>query len=299
MTEVPFVSIVVPVRNGASSIGRCLESLQALDWPADRREILVIDNGSTDGTVAIIKQHGFSPLIEPRRGAALARNRGWRAAKGDLVAFTDSDCRVSPGWIRGLTRVFDDPKVGGAGGRLAPAPPTGVIEEYIIAKDILSQERAMRDELLSPPFLVTANAMYRRQALEAVGGFDESLTVNGEDADLSWRVQWEGYRIQFAPEAEVVHHHRSALRAFMRQVSSYGAGTTYLFAKHRARFGLRRATWRAPYYEILRGLALSPVKLVTGRTRLERLWPILDVLGGISFVTGKIRASIRLRVWNV
>lgn len=299
MTDVPFVSIVVPVRNGASSIGRCLESLQALDWPPGRREILVVDNASTDRTVAIIEQHGLFPLIEPRRGAALARNRGWRAARGELVAFTDSDCQVSSGWLRGLTRAFHDPKVGGAGGRLIPAPPAGVIEEYIIAKDILSQERAMQNELLSPPFLVTANAMYRRSALETVGGFDESLTVNGEDADLAWRIQWEGFRLEYLPEAEVIHHHRSAFRTFMRQVASYGEGTTYLFAKHRARFGYRRFTWKPPYYEILRGLALTPVCLVSGRTRLERLRPILDVLGGISFVTGKIRASIRLRVWNV
>lgn len=299
MTELPFVSIVVPVRNGEAVLGRCLESIQALDWPEDRRETIVVDNGSRDGTAGVASRYRVRLLREPRPGACVARNAGWRAAKGDLIAFTDCDCVVSTQWIRGLVASFDDPAVGGAGGHLAPAPPGGVIEEYIIAHDILSQERALRDELLSPPFLVTANAMYRRRVLEAIGGFDEFLTVNGEDADLAWRAQWAGSRIAFAPGAEVVHHHRSTLRGFMRQVASYGAGTTALFAKHRERFGYRRFTWKPPYYEILRGLILFPVKLATGRTRLERLEPILDVLGGVSFVAGKIRSSIRLRVWNV
>jgi len=299
MPDHPFISIVVPVRNGEAVIGQCLDSLLALEWPSDRREILVVDNGSTDSTASVVESRGITLLREPRRGAAIARNTGWRAARGDLVAFTDCDCRVSTGWLSHLASAFDDPAVAGAGGRLVPAPPRGVIEECIIAKDILSQERALRDELLSPPFLVTANAMYRRSVLQAVGGFDETLTVNGEDADLAWRIQWLGHRLEYVPEAEVVHAHRSTLRAFLRQVASYGAGTTHLFAKHRARFGFRRFTWKPPYVEILRGLVLTPVKLLTGRSRLERLQPVLDVLGGASFLTGKIRASIRLRVWNV
>jgi cellulose synthase/poly-beta-1,6-N-acetylglucosamine synthase-like glycosyltransferase len=295
----PLISIVVPVRDGAAHIARCLESLLALDWPAERREIIVVDNASTDATAEIVRGLGVTPLREERRGAGIARNTGWRAARGELIAFTDCDCVASPRWLRLLVPTFEDAEVGGAGGRLVPSPPQSAVEEYIIAKDILSQERAMRDELLSPPFLVTANAMYRRAALEAVGGFDEWLTVNGEDADLAWRVQWGGWKLVYVPEAEVTHNHRSDVRGFMRQVRSYGAGTSYLFKKHRERFGFRRFTWRPPYWEILRGSALVPVRAITGKTRLERLAPVFDVLGGVSFLAGKIGTSIRLRVWNV
>jgi hypothetical protein len=85
----------------------------------------------------------------------------------------------------------------------------------------------------------------------------------------------------------------------LRQVASYGAGTTCLFAKHRKRFGYTRFTWRPPYYEILRGFALTPWALVTGRSALDRLRPLLDALGGLGFLYGKIKTSIRLRVWNV
>lgn len=297
--SVPLVTIVVPARNAAGHLPRCLASLFALDWPPDRREIIVADNASTDATASVAASLGARVVREGRRGAGSARNAGWRAGSGDLVAFTDSDCIVSPGWLRGLAAAFGDPRVAVAGGPLVPDAPRTVIEEYIIAKDILSQERALRDDFCSPPFFVTANAMFRRTALEEAGGFDPALPVAGEDADLCWRLQWAGWTLAFVPEARVTHCHRARLRPFLRQVRSYGTGHTHLFAKHRARFGLTRLTWKPPYVEILRGAALAPIRLVTGRTRLERLSPALDVLGGLWFLSGKIGASLRLRVWNV
>ncbi|MBN1477802.1 glycosyltransferase [Candidatus Sumerlaeota bacterium] len=299
MAEKPFISIVVPALNAAGQIGRCLESLHALGWPESRREIIVVDNASQDGTGEIAANLGATVIQERHPGVAAARNAGWRAARGELIAFTDSDCIASPQWLRLLAPAFDDPRVAGAGGRLTPDTPKTTVEEYIIAKDILSQERALRDELLSPPFLVTANAMYRRSVLEEMGGFDEWFAVAGEDADLAWRVQWAGHTLAHIPEAEVVHCHRATLRGLRRQTWSYGVGTTHLFKKHRERLGFRRMTLRGPYGEVLRGLVLTLPMLVLGRTRLARLTPLYDVLSGISHIRGKIGASIRLRVWNI
>lgn len=300
MSELPLISVVIPARNAAAHLGRCLESVQALDWPRERLEVIVVDNASTDDTVKIASAfEGVTVLAEQRRGAGLARNAGWRAAKGGLIAFTDSDCRPSPQWLQRLVPKFDNPEIGGAGGALIPDTPQTVVEEYIIAKDILSQERAMREEYVSPPFLVTANAMYRREALAQVEGFDEWLTVNGEDADLAWRIQWAGWKLDYVSEAEVVHSHRSTVRSFMRQVWSYGAGTSYLFKKHRTQLGYTRFTWWPPYLEVLKALFLIPFKLIFGKTPLERWTPMLDLLGGISFLRGKLVTSIKLRVWNI
>ncbi len=299
MPAEPLISVVVPVRNGAAHLGRCLESLDALDWPRERLEIIVVDNASTDDSAAIASSHGARVIAEPQRGVARARNAGWRASRGDLIAFTDCDCIVSPRWLRALAPAFDDAEIGAAGGRLVPDTPKTVIEEYIIAKDILSQERAMRDDPISPPFLVTANAIYRRAVLDALGGFDDNFAIAGEDADLAWRAQWAGWRLRLIPEAEVIHCHRATLRGFMRQVRSYGAGTSHLFKKHRERLGFRRFTLREPYIEALRGLLLTPIKLITGRTRLERWMPLLDVFHSLGHLRGKLGASLRLRVWNV
>ena len=85
----------------------------------------------------------------------------------------------------------------------------------------------------------------------------------------------------------------------MRQLSQYGAGTTHLFKKHRAKLGLRRFTLKEPYFEVLWGIVMTPFRLVLGQSRLERLWPVFEVLAMSSYIVGKLRASLRLRVWNV
>ena len=97
-------SVIVPVFNGADTIGECLASLLALDYPPSGFEIVVVDNGSTDGTAAVVAGLGgrVRLLHEPVRGASAARNRGVRAARGRLVAFTDADCAVEPHWLARL-----------------------------------------------------------------------------------------------------------------------------------------------------------------------------------------------------
>jgi cellulose synthase/poly-beta-1,6-N-acetylglucosamine synthase-like glycosyltransferase len=203
---------------------------------------------------------------------------------------------VDKNWIKELSKHFEDPHVGGCGGHLKPIPPRTVIEEYVIFKDILSQERALEDEPISPPFLITANAMYRKKALEAVGGFDENFTVNGEDADLSWRIVWKGYKIQYEPEALVHHNHRSTLVGLLRQIKSYGSGASYLFWKHHDKLGYGGFFISAPYKEMIVSLFKIPFSLIFGKGKLKRILPVLDFLGACFFLTGKIATSIKLRI---
>ncbi|HPB29909.1 MAG TPA: glycosyltransferase [Candidatus Sumerlaeota bacterium] len=291
--SLPGVSIVVPVRNGEALIGDCLESLCALDYPADVREIIVVDNGSTDATASVVSRYSVRLLSEPKTGASCARNTGWRAAVHDLVAFTDSDCVVNKEWLKNLVRNFTDDALGACGGALCPAPPRTVIEEYVIHKDILSQERALRDEPISPPFIVTASAMYRRRALEDVGGFDETMTLPCEDADLAWRVGWKGWRIGYDPDAVAVHRHRATLGGLLRQIRRYGAGSALLFIRHRRRFGYNSFTIWATWRELAVSLVKTPFALILGKDRLHRVIPLLDFLGAAAFLAGKIPMSLR------
>jgi cellulose synthase/poly-beta-1,6-N-acetylglucosamine synthase-like glycosyltransferase len=298
--DLPFVSVVVPAYNAERHLPRCLESLQNLNWPEERLEIIVVDNNSTDDTALIASCfNNICLLKEKRQGATHARNAGWTWARGEWIAFTDADCEVAPDWLRQLLPAFTDPKVGLTGGELKPDEPTTSVERYIIEKDILSQERALEDVPCSPPFLVTANAAYRRRALEEVGGFDPWLTVNGEDADLAWRVQEAGWQLRYIPDARVTHHHRADLRAMLRQIHSYGCGTSYLFKKYRPKWGYSRFTLKEPYIELIRSTLKVPLAYLTGGDELERKRPLYDMLGAAAYLWGKLKTSAKLKVWNV
>ena len=293
--DLPSVSIIVPVYNGERFIGQCIESLLALDYPENNREIIIVDNNSKDRTSEIAKKYPVRYLFERKQGPCCARNTGIGNAAFPLIAFTDSDCLADKSWIKELVKAFQKKAVGGCGGHLEPVQPTTVIEEYVIYKEILSQERALRDEAISPPFLLTANAMYRKKILEEAEGFDEEIPV-GEDADLSWRVRWKGYSLEYEPRAIVYHHHRSTLWGLLRQIRSYGAGTSYLFRKHHGKLGYETFFNKHPYLEMFTSLFRIPFHLLFGKGRLQKVLPMLEFLGAVFFLTGKIQTSLKLRI---
>jgi cellulose synthase/poly-beta-1,6-N-acetylglucosamine synthase-like glycosyltransferase len=226
----PFVSVVVPVRNGAATIGDLLASLKALDWPEERREIVIVDNGSTDDTAGRVRAAGLLPLVEPVAGAARARNTGAAAARGDLLVFTDADCVVSRGWLRGLTAPFADPGIGGVGGRTETFPPATATERYAARTRHLDAERHLAHPTF--PFAPTGNAAYRRSAFEEIGGFDVDFTW-GEPVDLAKRVVRRGWRLTYAPRALVLHRARATVEGFHRQHRGYGYSLALLCAKYR------------------------------------------------------------------
>lgn len=295
--EMPGISVVVPVYQGEGLIEQCIQSLLQLDYPAELLEILVVDNASTDRTAQVVRSFDVRLLSEPRQGASIACNTGWREARFPFIAFTDADCVVDPQWLKCLLSRMDDETVGGVGGKLAAAPAQNLIQQYIVRKNILSQERAMEEHPGSPPFVVTANVLYRREALEKVGGLDESLTGAGYDADLAWRIQWAGYKIVYEPQAIVWHHHRATLRSFMRQLRGYGSGESQLFAKHRERFGRSRYFNSQPYRQMAKAVVKTPLAALAGKSRLDRMMPLLEFLDSFSYLRGKIGMSLKQRVW--
>jgi glycosyltransferase involved in cell wall biosynthesis len=112
----PFVSVIVPVRDGESTIADCLDAILATDYPEDRREILAVDNGSTDGTATLIQSRPVRYLREERRGVSNTRNRGIAESRGEILDFVDADCIVEPQWLTELVRPFEDPEVGSVAG---------------------------------------------------------------------------------------------------------------------------------------------------------------------------------------
>ncbi len=210
----PSVSVIVPVHNGEVTIGACVESLLALDYPKDKLEIIVVDNRSTDGTGEILRRYPISTLSEGTvQSSYAARNRGILHSSGECLAFTDADCVVDQEWLRPLMGALSSPDVGGVAGLIEPHRVHSVIEEYQ-AELALRAERAFGGPVL--PFAQTANAAYKRLVFDRVGLFDAGIVFGG-DLDFSWRMQREGQlRLAYEPRAVVRHRHRTTYRGLFR-----------------------------------------------------------------------------------
>ena len=262
-------SVVVPVRNGETTIGACIESLLAQRYPADRYEIIVVDNGSTDGTARVAGSFPVTLLRCETPGPSPTRNTGLRHSQAEIVAFTDADCVADPGWLLGLAPAFADEAVGAAGGAIESLqhPQRGFVE--LFAEDVrpLRNYRSGEGELL--PFLMGANASYRRALLLAVGGWDEGLGT-AEDIELAWRFQLKTRtRIAYCDDAVVYHHHRSTVKALARQYRFYGLGEVLLDSMFRTHPGYPRD---ARFYRqrLLRQLAALPRYVASGAIRAVR-----------------------------
>jgi cellulose synthase/poly-beta-1,6-N-acetylglucosamine synthase-like glycosyltransferase len=230
----PSVSVVVPVRNGDSTIGDCIDAILATDYPADRREILIVDNASTDGTADQIRSRPVRYLDEPRPGVSNARNRGIAESTGEILAFVDSDCMVEPHWLTELVRPFEDREVGAVAGDLQHAPATTAAQRQA-ARLLGNWQRFAFNS--NPAYPITANAAYRRDVLERIGPFDPQM-IRAQDVELGLRFQERsGLRLAYAERATACHRNRSTQLGFFRQQLGWAYGCGLVGAKFEAMGG--------------------------------------------------------------
>lgn len=233
----PFVSVIVPVHNRPIEIKACLDSLMQIDYPADRYEVIVVDDASSDSTPQVIHSYDVRliPLKENKK-AAFCRNLGAEHAEGDILAFIDSDCTADPSWLNRLVPSFNDDAVGIVGGSIDSYFTTSSLDRYEQVKSSLiigNRIKRSRDE--DRTFYVpSCNLLIRKSLFLAVGGFDRNLVV-GEDVDLCWRVQDKGHKIEFRPDGVIFHRHRNTIRAFCKRRFEYGTSEPLLQTLHRNR----------------------------------------------------------------
>ncbi len=231
----PFVSIIIPVKDRANELRRCLESVQRLRYPKERLEILVVDDGSGDDGAAVARALGATviPSGGCGRGPAAARNVGASAARGEILAFLDSDCVASEDWLAEITDSFADPSVAAVGGRVDGMLTSSGLDRYEARMSSLSLgQRERAAQLGSDTFyLPSCNLLVRRLAFVEVGGFREELQV-AEDVDLSWRLRDRGHMIAYVPRGHVQHEHRNRLRPFLRRRFEYGTSEGVLHVLH-------------------------------------------------------------------
>lgn len=223
------ISVVIPAYNAAKTIGATLTAAAAIDWPD--KEIIVVDDGSADDTAAVAGRFpGVTVIRQDNGGPAKARNAGWRAASGEVVFFTDSDCVPHPDVLSALAPHFADPAVAGAGGTYDIANRESLLAR-LIHLEILARHANMAGDV---DFLGSFNCAFRRNALEKTGGFDETYrAASGEDNDLSYRVLKLGSRLVFDPRAVVAHFHETSLVKYLRTQYRHGIWRMKLYRSHR------------------------------------------------------------------
>lgn len=220
-------SVVIPTRNRAPLLERCLEALGRQEMNASTTEIIVVDDGSTDDTAERVRRAAEQGKLSIRllkgkgRGPAAARNIGWRAATAPVVIFTDDDCEPAPRRNADLVEFLEqNPALAGVGGKITRIRD-GVVPRFVDDEGYLAHPG---DEG-SADYLVTANAAYRKAALEEVGGFNESFPcAGGEDPELSFRLRERGAKLAKIDGGVVLHNHPRTLLDLYRMNWRYGRG---------------------------------------------------------------------------
>ncbi len=242
----PKVSVVVASYNGARTLKLCLDSLQRLNYPD--YEIILVDDGSTDDTQKVVAEverlratrgdlsgpRFFCIRHEKNFGLSVARNTGITAATGEIVAFTDSDCRADEDWLYYLVGSLVGSEFIGIGGpNLLPPEDSRVAAAVMVSPGGPAHVMLTDREAEHIP---GCNMAFYRRALEEIGGFDPIFTKAGDDVDVCWRLQQGGCKIGFSPSAFVWHYRRSTISAYLKQQEGYGEAEALLVRKHPENF---------------------------------------------------------------
>lgn len=282
------VSVVVPTHNRPALLDRCLAALAAQDYPAKRYEIIVVDDAACDETARQVARWAgqcqaavrYLPMpASGGHGPAAARNRGWRTARGAIVAFTDDDCIPDSGWLLAGEAALCEPRPGTIPGH----PSGGQAADPLLVRDCAllaggwgrtivpissSPTDYERDATgLERAEAITANVFYRREALAIAGGFDERFrSAWREDSDLYFTLLELGARVEPIPDALVVHPVRPARWTVclgQQRKSRYNA---LLYKKHPSLY--RERIQPAPpwnYYAAVVSGLLAALGLARGR----------------------------------
>jgi GT2 family glycosyltransferase len=247
----PRISVVVCTYNGQRTIRDCMEGLRRLRYPDF--EVIVVNDGSTDQAPAIASEYDVRLISTENRGLSSARNTGWQAATGEIVAYLDDDAYPDPDWLTHLAATFlRSAHVGVGGPNIAP-PGDGKIAKCVALAPGNPTHVMLTDR--EAEHIPGCNMAFRRAALEAIGGFDPRFRIAGDDVDVCWALRERGGTLGFSPAAVVWHHRRNSLRAYWKQQVGYGKAEGLLERKWPEKY---TATGQIAWAGRLYGMASLP-----------------------------------------
>jgi cellulose synthase/poly-beta-1,6-N-acetylglucosamine synthase-like glycosyltransferase len=215
------VALVVGTYNGARVIGKCVKSLLGTDYPD--KEIVVVDDGSTDQTHEVLKEfeNSIRVLKKERGGVSSARNHAAERTDAELIATTDNDCEVDPGWISNAVRHFSSPGVGAVTGEKRYRVTNTVSAVRSAEYAIRFKRRGTEANSIECPC-----AIIRKDAWEEIGGFNTGTKVGGEDTEFGYRLKRNGYRIVYDKDVIVHHDAEDSLKMYVKR--NYRNGVAYV-----------------------------------------------------------------------
>lgn len=228
MEEKPLVSVVIPVYNRRENIQRCLES--ALKQTYRNHEIIIIDDGSTDGTREILNKYALQVKLyfhQTNKGVSYARNQGVRLSRGEFVAMLDSDCDADPNWLEELIKPFyRDKDVMIVGGRV-----TDMLTQnyWQMVNNSFNTFVSHNDGYVGR--VIGCNMAFRREFVMRYPYNERLKFAAGDDTELCWQCRRLGFNVFYTHQARVSHYHRNTLQNSVVQQFLYGYITTYMFVK--------------------------------------------------------------------
>lgn len=229
MSTPPFISIVIPVKNASALVRACLESLRALEYPADRREVILVDGMSSDDTRALGESLGARVVDNPLQTVAPARTIGFSHARGDYVAFTDADCTFDTHWLSNSITYFDGAGIAGVSGPTVTPEGRTAFERavkylFVFGSWVSGCVHRERIQTVSKTDdLPGCNAVYRKEWLARVMPVDDRL-LTAEDVEMNFRLRRLGATLLFAPDVIVYHCRRSTPRSLAVQMYRFAVG---------------------------------------------------------------------------
>lgn len=219
-SPLPRISVVVPVYNALPYLRACLDSVLDAADEYGNAEVIVVDNGSTDGSWELVRGRYAERVIAiraPEASVGGVRNRGANRAEGVILSFVDADCEVGRHYLHAIASVLGQPGRDATGSRYAlPEAPTWVEWVWHDLHERPSDGRV--------GYLNAGNFAVTRTAFDAAGGFDETL-VSGEDAELGQRITSRGFHIWESREVTAVHHgNPKSLASFFRKQTWHAVG---------------------------------------------------------------------------
>ena len=296
----PKVSVVVASYNSNHTLGACLDSLEKLHYPDC--EIILVDDGSTDTTPQVASAHPRVRCLrhDRNRGLSVARNTGIAAATGEIVAFTDADCRVDEDWLYYLVGDLLDSEFAAMGGpNLLPPDDSAVAAAVMVSPG--GPAHVMLDDRQAE-HIPGCNMAFYKWALTEIGGFDPIFHKAGDDVDICWRLQQAGFKAGFSPAACVWHYRRSTIGAYLKQQRGYGEAEALLVRKHPEYFNaFGGSIWRGRIYTPSNfGVLLrSPIIYhgVFGSGMFQSLYASEPALTLMLFTTLEYHVLVTLPLW--
>jgi len=235
LTEFPFVSVIIPVRDQPDDLLDCLKALEKVRYPGDKFEIIVVDDGSREKLEKVVPSTETKIIRnEKSKGAAACRNIGAEAAKGDILAFIDADCLATESWLEELVPFIQQAGAGGVGGYIDGHGDRKWLERYekVFSPLNMGSRLIIEGKGESGFYVPTANLLASREAFKSAGGFKEGMEV-GEDVDFCWRLRERGYALVYTPSGSVAHKHRNQLGRMLKRRFEYGTSEALLYRTHR------------------------------------------------------------------